>query len=155
MGKALKSKDPTEIEPGEYTVVLEEYAMGELLDYLAFMGFSALAVQEERSFLKTGEKITGDNITFTMMAPIRGALPIRIDFEGVGQAPGRPNKGTVWPGRPVYDSYTAGREPGMQVDRAMRCPRPTHWGRSRATSSWNPVIRPRRSLPRALSVASG
>src|SRR5438477_2560951 len=62
VGKAIRSKDPITLEPGDYTVVLEEYAMGDLVDYLAFIGFSALAVQEGRSFLKTGEKITGSNI---------------------------------------------------------------------------------------------
>ncbi|HUP27524.1 MAG TPA: TldD/PmbA family protein [Chloroflexia bacterium] len=109
--KALRSKDPTDLEPGEYTVVLEEYAMGDMLTYLSFMGFSARAVQEGRSFLKPGEKITGENITiFDDGADPRG-MPMAIDFEGVARKRVDIVRGGV-AGEPVYDTYTAGREEG-------------------------------------------
>jgi predicted Zn-dependent protease len=111
--KAVKSKDPVEVEPGDYTVVLEEYAMADLLAYLAFMGFSAQAVQEERSFLKKGEKITGGNVSIgDDGADLRG-LPVGIDFEGVAkQRVDLITAGVA--GDPVYDSYTAGRELGKR-----------------------------------------
>ena len=73
--KAMRSKDPIEVEPGDYTVILEEYAMAEALEYLAIMGFSAQAVQEERSFLKKGEKITGDNVNIYDDGPDPKASP--------------------------------------------------------------------------------
>ncbi len=109
VGKAVRSKDPIEVEPGEYTVILEEYAMAEMLSYLGFMGFSAQAVQEERSFLKKGEKITGDNVTIYDDGPDTRGLPSRVDFEGVAKRRvDLITKGVA--GDPVYDSYTAHRE---------------------------------------------
>jgi predicted Zn-dependent protease len=113
VGKAIRSKDPVEIEPGDYTVVLEEYAMSDLIGYLAYMGFSALAVQEERSFLKKGERITGDNVSVWDDGADPRGMPLGIDFEGVAkQRVDLIKEGVA--GDPVYDSYTAGREPGKR-----------------------------------------
>jgi PmbA protein len=114
VGKAERSRDPIAVDPGDYTVVLEEYAVGDLVNYLAFMGFSALAVQEERSFLKKGEKITGGNVTIYDDGSDPRGLPIGIDFEGVRKQRVELIKGGV-AGDPVYDTYTAGREPGKRT----------------------------------------
>jgi predicted Zn-dependent protease len=126
VGKALRSKDPVSMEPGEYTVVLEEYAMGGLLEYLAISGgFSANAVQEGRSFLKEGEQITGGNITiFDDGADPRG-LAIGIDPEGVSKRRIELIKNGVAQG-PVYDSYTAGRVEKKSTGHAL--PPPAAWG---------------------------
>jgi PmbA protein len=48
------------LEPGEYEVVLEEYAVAGLLEYLAFIGFSALALEEGRSFMELGSRVMGE-----------------------------------------------------------------------------------------------
>lgn len=63
--KALKGREPREIPPGKYTVILEPAAM-ELVDFM-FSGFNALAVDEGRSFLtgRMGQKVLGDQITIT------------------------------------------------------------------------------------------
>ena len=53
-GKARTTANAVSIEPGDYPVVLEEYAVVDLLDMLGYLGFSALAVQEERSFFEAG-----------------------------------------------------------------------------------------------------
>ena len=45
------------IDAGDYPVVLEEYAVVDILDMLGYLGFSALAVQEERSFVEIGKRI--------------------------------------------------------------------------------------------------
>ena len=37
-----------DLAPGDYPVVLDHYAMVDLTDMLGYLGFSALAVQEER-----------------------------------------------------------------------------------------------------------
>jgi PmbA protein len=111
VGKTIRGKDPISVEPGEYIVVMEEYAMADLLDYLSFMGFSALAVQEERSFLNAGEKITGDSITVWDDGHNPRGLPMAIDAEGVAKRRVNIIEAGV-AGQPVYDSYTAGREPG-------------------------------------------
>jgi predicted Zn-dependent protease len=61
--KALKSREPREIPPGQYTVILEPAAVSVIA--FMFTGFNALAVDEGRSFLsgRMGQKILGDNIT--------------------------------------------------------------------------------------------
>ena len=119
VGKALRGKDPVSVEPGEYTVVLEEYAMGGLLEYLALSGgFSANAVQEGRSFLREGEQLTGENITvFDDGADPRG-LALGMDFEGVAKRRVNLIEGGM-SGSPVYDSYTAGREDKSSTGHAL------------------------------------
>lgn len=128
--KARRSKDPVEVEPGEYTVVLEEYALAEAISYLGFMGFSALAVQEERSFLKTGEKITGDNVSIYDDGSDPRGLPWGIDFEGVAKRRVDLIKRGV-AGEPVYDSYTAARGGKQSTGHAL--PPPNVYG----PQAWN------------------
>ncbi len=112
VGKAARSKDPVAIEPGDYTVILEEYAMADLLEWLNLTGgFSALALQEERSFLKKGEQITGGNITIYDDGNDQRGLPVGIDFEGVAKRRVDLISNGV-AGEPVYDTYTAGKEEG-------------------------------------------
>jgi PmbA protein len=111
--KALRSRDPRGVEPGEYAVILEEYAVGGLLAYLAYMGFGAQAYQEGRSFMsgKLGEKVTGEQITIWDDGLDPTALPMPFDFEGVPKRPVELISGGIAKG-PVYDSYTAGKEEG-------------------------------------------
>jgi predicted Zn-dependent protease len=61
--KALKGREPKEIPPGRYTVILEPAAVGVIA--FMFSGFNALAVDEGRSFLtgRMGQRILGDGIT--------------------------------------------------------------------------------------------
>jgi predicted Zn-dependent protease len=44
IGKTSR-EEPIQIEPGEYEVILEPYAVSELLSFLGYLGFHALAVQ--------------------------------------------------------------------------------------------------------------
>ncbi len=114
--KALKSRNPTAIDPGEYTVILEEEAVADLLFFLGFMGMSALAVQEGRSFMngKFGEKVTGDNITIWDDGHDPRGLPLPFDFEGMPkQKVMLIEKGVAK--NVVYDSATAAKEPGKKT----------------------------------------
>ena len=61
--KARATANAVAVEPGDYPVVLEEYAVVDLLDMLGYLGFSALAVQEERSFVEPGKRIGSDLVT--------------------------------------------------------------------------------------------
>ena len=67
--KARATANAVSIEPGDYPVVLEEYAVVDLLDMLGYLGFSALAVQEERSFFEPGKRIGSDLVTLTDDGP--------------------------------------------------------------------------------------
>jgi len=113
MDKALKSKHPTAIDPGPYTVILEEDAVATMLFFLGYLGFSGLAVQEGRSFMSghIGEKLAGDNITIwdDGMDPRTVAIP--FDFEGVPKQKTLLMENGV-ARNAVYDSFTAAREPG-------------------------------------------
>jgi len=81
--KALLSENPTELPPGEYTVILEEAAVASLLLFLAFLGFGAKTFTEGRSYMKLDEKLTGDNITIIEdpYDPVMNGIP--FDYEGV------------------------------------------------------------------------
>lgn len=123
--KALRSRNPQPIAPGEYTVILEEYAVAEMLSYLSYLGFSALAVQEGRSFLtnKFGQRITGENISIWDDGLDRTGLPMPFDFEGMPKqrvdfiVNGVANA-------VVYDSYTAYKEGKESTGHALPAPNP-------------------------------
>ena len=82
-GKATRSADAVDLEPGAYPVILEEYAVATILEYLSWMGFSALAVEEGRSFMELGQPIMGSNVTIWDDGLDAAGLPSPIDYEGV------------------------------------------------------------------------
>jgi len=123
--KALRSRDPIEIEPGDYTVILEEHAVEEMLFYLTYLGCGALAVQEQRSFMtdRFGEKIVGRNISLWDDGLDPQGLPMPFDYEGVPKrkvAFIREGLATSV----VYDTYTAGREEKESTGHALPAPNP-------------------------------
>jgi predicted Zn-dependent protease len=83
--KALKSADPIAIDSGQYAVILEPAAVGQLLLFLAFMGFGGKSLVEKRSFMagKIGEKICGENMTITEDPFHPRMLGVPFDYEGV------------------------------------------------------------------------
>ncbi|MDH7482670.1 MAG: TldD/PmbA family protein [Armatimonadota bacterium] len=109
--RAVRGQNPVKIEPGEYDVVLLPYAVEEMVILLADLGFSALAVQEGRSFMcgKFGQQITGKNITIWDDGLDTRGLPRPFDAEGVPkQRVDLIVKGIA--NAVVYDSYTAYKE---------------------------------------------
>ena len=81
--KATRSRGAVDLEPGEYPVILEEYAVATVLEYLSWMGFSALAVEEGRSFMEIGNQIMGPNVTIWDDGQDPLGMPSAIDYEGV------------------------------------------------------------------------
>ncbi len=81
--KADRMRGAGELEPGEYEVVLEEYAVAGLLEYLSFIGFSGLAHEEGRSFMELGRQVMGDNVSIWDDGHDTTGMPAPIDFEGV------------------------------------------------------------------------
>jgi PmbA protein len=115
LSKVRRGVDPIDFEPAEYTVILDSYATADLLEMLAFDGMGALAVQEGRSWMngRMGQRVMADSVTIVDDGPNTAGMPWSFDFEGV------PKKripivsfGVLQ--SPVYDSFTAGRENGMQ-----------------------------------------
>ena len=82
--KAEQSRDPVEIAPGRYTVVLEPAAVAELVAFLAWLGLGAQSEQEGRSFLsgRIGEAITGTDVTIVDDAFDPRSLGRPFDYEG-------------------------------------------------------------------------
>jgi predicted Zn-dependent protease len=121
--KALGSRNPHPIEPGEYTVILEEHAVATMLMYLAYLGFGALAVQEGRSFManKFGQRITGENVSIWDDGLNASGLPIPFDFEGMPKK--RVDLITDGVAKAVvYDSYTANKEDRESTGHALPAP---------------------------------
>jgi PmbA protein len=83
--KAARSVGASDLEPGEYDVVLEEYAVQTVLEYLSYAGFSALAVEEGRSFMELGKQVMGDNVRIWDDGNDPTGLPSATDFEGVAK----------------------------------------------------------------------
>ncbi len=124
--KALRSANPEPIEPGEYTVILEEAAVADMLFYLGYLGLGAQSVQEGRSFMcgRFGEKVTGDRITIWDDGLDPRGLPLPFDFEGVPRQKVLLIEGGV-ARNVVYDSFTAGREEGQtSTGHALAAPNP-------------------------------
>jgi PmbA protein len=110
IGKTSK-EEPIQIQPGEYQVILEPYAVSELLSFLGYLGFHAQAVQEGRSFFSNrfGEKMVDEGVTIYDDGLDPEGLQVPFDFEGI------PKRKVTFFDRGVakevtYDSFTAGRE---------------------------------------------
>jgi predicted Zn-dependent protease len=83
--KAVRSVDPISLPTGQYTVLLEPAAVGQLLLFLSFMGFGSGTFVQRRSFMagKIGEQITGANISVRDDAYNPQMLGMPFDYEGV------------------------------------------------------------------------
>jgi len=75
------------VPPGDYPVILEPYAVVDILDMLGYVGFSALAVQEGRSFMEPGRRVGSDLVTIVDDAANESGLPMSFDYEGVRKEP--------------------------------------------------------------------
>ncbi len=84
-GRAVRSRRPVTLGPGTYPVVLEPYAVVDLLDMLGTLGFSALAVEEGRSFYEPGRRIASQIVSTWDDATDPAGTPTAFDAEGVGK----------------------------------------------------------------------
>lgn len=110
--RALRGRDPVELEPGEYDVILEPAAVAELLEWLALTSLGARSVEDGSSCLagRAGEPLTSAAVTLYDDA--------RAGEEGCPQDPfdaeGSPTQRVVFldGGRvrgPVHDLATGAR----------------------------------------------
>lgn len=121
--KALKSRHPRELPPGRYPVILEEYAVADMVDMLGRLGFGALSVQEGRSLMvgRFGERIMSEVISIWDDGLDLTGLPMPFDFEGVPkQRVDLIKKGVAE--AVVYDSYTAGKEGKASTGHGLPAP---------------------------------
>ena len=121
--KAIKGKDPAEIKQGIYEVFLEEYAVNEMLGYMAYLGFAGKAIEEGKSFLsgKIGKRVLGKNITIWDDGLSLRGIPMPFDFEGVRKKKVVLIKNGVFKNR-VYDSYSAHKEGKISTGHSLPAP---------------------------------
>jgi len=81
--RAHSSANPVDLAPGDYPVVLGHYAVVDLVDMLGYLGFSALAVAEDRSFWEAGKRVASPLVTIIDDASDPAGLPAAFDAEGV------------------------------------------------------------------------
>jgi predicted Zn-dependent protease len=83
--RTARAASPGDLGPGEYPVVLGEYAVAEVLEYLAFMAFSGLAIEEGRACVELGKQAFGTNVSIWDDGGDATGIPATIDFEGVAK----------------------------------------------------------------------
>ena len=141
--KAARSVGATDLEPGEYDVILEEYAVQTVLEYLAYDGFSALAVEEGRSFMDIGKQVMGANVSIWDDGNDPTGLPSANDFEGVAKQRVDLVSDGVASGL-VHDSATARRAGIASTGHAL--PAPNTFG----PLAWNLFMAPGSSSKEAM-----
>lgn len=121
--KAKATQNPVAVDPGDWPVVLEEYAVVDILSMLGYVGFSALAVQEERSFAEPGRRIGSEMVTIIDDAADPATLPMAFDYEGVAKQ----RVALVEAGicrDVVYDAQTAARAGRASTGHGLPAPNP-------------------------------
>ncbi|MBV8196087.1 MAG: TldD/PmbA family protein [Candidatus Dormibacteraeota bacterium] len=83
----MRNQNADAIDPGTYEVVLGPYAVTDMLEHLGWVGLSALAVQEHRSFMRFGERVMSDSVTIRDDARDPGLFPYPFDYEGTSTRP--------------------------------------------------------------------
>ncbi|HEY0443401.1 MAG TPA: metallopeptidase TldD-related protein [Candidatus Limnocylindrales bacterium] len=119
--KARASGNAVSVEPGDYPVVLEEYAVVDILDMLGYLGFSALAVQEGRSFVEPGRKVGSELVTIRDDGADPAGLPMAFDYEGVAKERVELIDRGVCRGV-VYDAQTAARDGRQSTGHGLPAP---------------------------------
>ncbi|MBI4297736.1 MAG: TldD/PmbA family protein [Chloroflexi bacterium] len=111
VGRARRGQNPIALPPGEYPVVLQPYAVSDILDFFGYLSFGAQAYHEGRSFMsgKLGQRAMGENIRIWDDGLSLETVPFPFDFEGVPKR----RVDFILDGMAkevCYDSYTAGKE---------------------------------------------
>jgi predicted Zn-dependent protease len=83
--KAVDSRQPRDLAPGTYPVVLEPNAASVMVQWLGWMGFGAKAYDEGRSFLvgRLGQRVCSPLVTLVDDATAADTIGVGFDFEGV------------------------------------------------------------------------
>jgi predicted Zn-dependent protease len=120
---AVRSADPVDLEPGTYKVVLGPEAVADIMDFLGFMGFSAKAYEEGRSFLSNAleSQVMSEYVNIIDDALAEHALGLTFDYEGVPKMR-IPiiEEGVAM--RPVTDSYWAEKSAFLNSGHALPAP---------------------------------
>jgi predicted Zn-dependent protease len=135
--RARRSRDPIELAPGVYPVVLDTWAVADLLAFVGYMGLNALALEEKRSFLdgRLGEKVFSERLTIVDGPFSRENPGYPFDWEGSPKAPLTVMEKGVF-ASPVFDRRTAAKQKRASTGHGL--PPPNPWG----PMPMNLVVRP-------------
>lgn len=121
--KADIKLEKIELKPGEYPAILEFPAVGTIVEFMGWIGFSAKSYQEKRSFLlgRLGKKIFSEkfNLTDDPFNTLNFNFP--FDFEGVPKKKIELVKEGI-PLNLVYDRRTAKKENKESTGHALSIP---------------------------------
>jgi predicted Zn-dependent protease len=145
--RARQMADPVELPPGDYAVVLEPYAVVDLVDMLGYLGFSALAVQEERSFFEPGRRVGSALVTLVDDASEPLGTPGSFDYEGMPTRRVTLLEAGVCR-EVVHDAQTAAREDLVSTGHGLPAPNP--WGPFPLHMVMSPGATPREVLVEGL-----
>ena len=109
--KAVRGRDPRPVEPGMYSVVLDPYAVDDILESMSLYGMGAQIVQDGRSWMNgvMGQSAMSPLVSIWDDGTNPEGWPVPFDTEGVPrQVVDIVKDGVV--GSPVHSSYTAGKE---------------------------------------------
>jgi PmbA protein len=108
--KAELGRQPRKIGPGEFTVVLDPYAVEDILSSMDFYGMGAQNVLDGSSWMndRMGQPAMSPLVNIWDDGLDPSGVPMPFDFEGVPKKRVDVVKSGVV-GRPVYDRYTAGK----------------------------------------------
>jgi PmbA protein len=86
---AAPAEEPATLPPGDYPVVLEAEAVGELLGWVGALAFNGLAYAEGRSAVegRLGSRVAAPSINLSDSPRHPRTLPRSFDAEGVPKAP--------------------------------------------------------------------
>ena len=110
IGKAVRGRNPQDLAPGEYPVVLEHYAMDDMLEALSAYGMGAQMVQDGRSWMNDvlGQSAMSPLVSIWDDGVNPAGWPVPFDAEGVPkERVDIVSDGVVQ--TPVHNSYTAAK----------------------------------------------
>jgi predicted Zn-dependent protease len=80
--RARAARDPADLEPGRYEVILAQGAVSNLLTFLLVHGFNAKAVEEGRSFVRLGDQQFDRSVSFRDDVADPAMIGLGFDAEG-------------------------------------------------------------------------
>lgn len=125
VARCERAQGPGHLPPGRYDTVFLPYAVADIIRFPAYLGFSALALQEGSSFLagRLGEQIVGGNISLWDDASDPRGIVRGFDVEGVAKQRVELFTEGVATGV-VWDSFTAHRSGRYSTGHAQA----SRWG---------------------------
>ena len=108
IGKAIRGRNPQPLEPGNYPVLLEHYAVDDLLEALSFYGMGGQMVQDGRSWMNRviGQPAMSPLVSIWDDGLNPAGWPVPFDAEGIPRQRVHIVTDGIVQG-PVHNTYTA------------------------------------------------